>query len=141
MAAGIRYWVGAIETVLALWIGWILVFVVPFRWTSRRFGGAVTPTVPDSVPSDRIARARDVVDRLQRVARHLPWPTTCLVRAVAGRLLLRRRGIPSTIRLGVNKTGAGLAAHAWLIVGDAIVLGGEISPDYRAIADMGGNAP
>jgi len=136
MRARIRYWLGAAETVPALGIAWILVFAVPFRWTARWFGGAVAAS-PSSAPAVRLNNARYVARRLVRVAAHLPWRTTCLVRAIAGALMLRRRGIPATIRFGVNRTDGKLSAHAWLLVGDTIVLGGDVAPDFQPLADLG----
>jgi hypothetical protein len=136
MTARIRYWLGAVETVLALGIAWALVFVVPFRWTARWFGGAVAPSSRAMLPAKRIANARYVAKRLQRVAAHMPWRTTCLVRALAGSLLLRRRGTPATIRFGVNRADGGFSAHAWLVVGDTIVLGADNAPGFRPLADF-----
>jgi hypothetical protein len=137
MIAWLRYWLGAAETAPALWIAWVLVFVVPFRWTARWFGGA-TPPSPQTIPSPkRLAHACYVAKRLQRVAAHVPWRTTCLVRAIAGSLLLRRRGIASTIRFGVNRADGGLTAHAWLLVGDTIILGGDVASGFRPLADLG----
>ncbi len=52
--------------------------------------------------------------------------------------MLKRRGIAATIRFGVTKHEDGLAAHAWLIVGDQTVLGGEIAPGFQPLADLGG---
>jgi hypothetical protein len=74
------------------------------------------------------------------LALRVPWRTTCLVQAVAGYLLLKRRGIAATIRFGVTKNEDGLAAHAWLIVGDQTVLGGEVAPGFKPLADLGGSA-
>jgi hypothetical protein len=138
MIARIRYWLGAAETVAALWIAWVLVFVVPFRWTARWFGGAVTPSSQPLPSERRVGHARYVARRLQRVAAYMPWRTTCLVRAIAGAIMLRRRGIPIIIRFGVNRADGGLSAHAWLLVGDTIILGGEIAPDFSPLADLGG---
>jgi len=57
-------------------------------------------------------------------ARFVPH-ASCLTQAVAGRFLLARRGQPSTIRIGVDSNSPkSLKAHAWLISGKAIVLGG-----------------
>jgi hypothetical protein len=137
MRLRIRYWLGAMETALALCIGWILVFVLPFRWTARWFGGTAPPSSRPLSTDGPIRRARYITRRLQRVAAHLPWHTTCLVRAVAGAMLLRRRGVASTIRFGVKRDDGKLAAHAWLLIGNTIVLGGEIATDFQPLADMG----
>jgi hypothetical protein len=70
-------------------------------------------------PARRIARAVD------RVADALPWRPVCLPRAVATRTLLRRRGIPCELHLGIAGT-APLAAHAWVTAGGRVVQGGPV---------------
>jgi Transglutaminase-like superfamily len=47
-------------------------------------------------------------------ARHTPFPTTCLTRSLLLDWLLRRRGIPSRLRIGVRSTGGSFGAHAWV---------------------------
>lgn len=125
----------AAETTLALVAAQILVFVVPFRLTARLFRPAtpVTSSRPSAGRSGGIVIGR----RVKRVAGHLPWTSTCLVHALAGALLLSRRGVASHIRFGVHKDGEELAAHAWLMVGDATVLGaGPEADGYVPLADM-----
>ena len=48
------------------------------------------------------------------------WRNTCLFRAVAECLVLRRYGIPCRVELGVTRPGNGSAigAHAWVVRGD-----------------------
>ena len=82
------------------------------------------PPGPFEAPLDlgavRIA-ARDV----GRAARLVPF-ASCLTQAVAGQVLLARRGIASDIQLGVRRGRKGrLKAHAWLICEGRIVLGGD----------------
>lgn len=46
---------------------------------------------------------------------------TCLVQSLTLQRMLSRRGIPSEIRIGAMKTGAGFHAHAWVeLDGNAI---------------------
>lgn len=129
-----------LETWLALTLAWGLVFLLPLRLTLRLLGGferpdLASPSLP--VASPVLVRARAVCARLERIAPRLPWHSTCLVRAVAGILLLRRRGInEATIRLGVRKNGAALEAHAWLLLGGAILLGGSEAEEYTPLADL-----
>lgn len=61
---------------------------------------------------------------------------TCLMQAMAGQAILRRRGIESAVVLGlkVGQTGGDPTAHAWLRVGQWIVLGGEVRPGHVAVA-------
>ncbi len=128
-----------LETVLALHLAWALVFLLPLRW----LGGVRSPGGnPDPVPPPVQARARGVCVRLERIASRLPWHSTCLVRAVAGMLLLRRRSIGgAVIRFGVRKSGAALEAHAWLLLGDSILLGRGEAESYSPLADLSRHLP
>jgi hypothetical protein len=59
-------------------------------------------------------------------ARRLPWHCTCLCRALAAAMMLRRIGVAGTIHLGVGKDEEGaLSFHAWLRCDDVIVTGDE----------------
>lgn len=89
-------------------------------------------------PSGQMSRAVWVGIRVRRIADRLPWHSTCLVRAIAGQLLLKRRGLRGgVIRLGVKKENNTLAAHAWLIYGPQTLLGGEEAISYVPLSDLG----
>ena len=69
------------------------------------------------------------------VARHLPWDCTCLAQALAGKAMLRVRGVPSTLYLGLAKTGeVQLQAHAWLRCGERILTGWQEKGRFTVIA-------
>jgi hypothetical protein len=92
------------------------------RWVGRALradsgGGTEPPPVVDTV-----ARA------VRRASLRVPG-ASCLVQALAARVMLERRHIPARIDVGVQKQADGLRAHAWLVVDRRIVLGGE---DARA---------
>lgn len=126
-----------VETRLCLVIAQVLVFWCPLRWARRLFG-APASREPAPVGPEVLARARGVAWRVLVAADRLPWTSSCLVRAVAGCLLLERRGIRGgVIRFGVNKTDGRLMAHAWLLLGGHILLGGEVAADYIPVADFG----
>jgi hypothetical protein len=85
----------------------------------RRAGAALEP-VPaagaaetDGCPCDRATGER--LHRLVAAAArlHVMRPR-CLARALVLRDMLARRGIPTTVRVGVVRDGEGVAAHAWL---------------------------
>lgn len=53
---------------------------------------------------------------------------SCLTQALAGQYLLARQGSASKISIGIEKgTGSELKAHAWLMSGNHIVLGGSLN--------------
>jgi hypothetical protein len=63
----------------------------------------------------------DVADRARAVARVVGIAagrgavrTTCLRRSLMTSWLLRREGIPSTLRIGVRREGDEMLAHAWV---------------------------
>ncbi|WP_296744351.1 lasso peptide biosynthesis B2 protein [Mesorhizobium sp.] len=69
-------------------------------------------------------------------ARFVPG-ASCLTQALAGQYLLARRGSASNIRIGVERdTGKQLKAHAWLVSGNHIVLGGSMS-GFAPLVDHG----
>jgi hypothetical protein len=79
-------------------------------------------------------RVRLVAASLRRGAARLPWHSGCLVRALAGGAMLRRRRIASTLVVGVARDAAGLRAHAWLVADGGTVCGGREAVDFRPIA-------
>jgi len=127
-----------IETVLALALAWILVFVVPLRRTQallRRLSAPATVTSAADQGDSACAVARRVV----WIADRLPWHSTCLVRAIAGFLLLARRRVGGvSIRIGVRRAEGRIDAHAWLLRGAEILLGGGETDTYAPLADLGG---
>ena len=67
---------------------------------------------------------------VRRAGRYTPWESTCLVQSIAGKMMLKRLNIPSTLYLGVAKNGKEkskkkkeLKAHAWLRSGNIILTG------------------
>jgi len=68
-----------------------------------------------------------IVRAVERAARLLPGTSTCLARALVAQRLLRCAGVPAELRLGVARDGsaAGLAAHAWVVHGDRVLIGDQ----------------
>lgn len=85
---------------------------------ARRLARVVT------VQTDRIARVRWAISR---VANIVPWRSDCLVQALAGQDWLIGEGIAAEITIGAKRENSeAINAHAWLSVGETVVLGGEI---------------
>jgi hypothetical protein len=70
------------------------------------------------MPADPAGAAADTAQRLARLvsiaANHGPYRATCLRQSLALWWLLRRRGIPAELRIGVRKEQGELQAHAWV---------------------------
>ncbi len=50
--------------------------------------------------------------------------SSCLTEALTTQIMLGRRGLRSTLRIGVRRDGEALEAHAWLERGGAVLVGG-----------------
>jgi hypothetical protein len=108
--------------------------LAPFRYLALTLGSCQREVPESSSPREANLSLR-VSRGIQAAANRLPWHTSCLIRAVAAKWMLRRRGVPSTLYLGARSSGSGLAAHAWLRTGPSIVTGGaEESTLYPPVA-------
>jgi hypothetical protein len=108
--------------------------LAPFRYLALTLGQSQREQ-PDSASPQIANLSLRVARGIEYTASRLPWHTTCLVRAVAAKWMLRRRRVPSTLYLGVRRSGPGLSAHAWLRAGSSIITGGvEESAAYPPVA-------
>ncbi|MGD8329116.1 MAG: lasso peptide biosynthesis B2 protein [Gemmatimonadales bacterium] len=119
----------------ALRLSWykLALFVLPFRWIAPRLGRPVQePSRRGS--ADQLADARRIGWAVSLMARKLPWHSRCLVRAVTAKVMLQRRGLRSTLYLGVRREDdRKVSSHAWLRYGDLPLVGG-LSADYTVLA-------
>ena len=95
--------------------------LVPFRTLRRllaRLARADKNLTPQQSDIDRVIWALKAAGRTFRPA------GTCLTEALAGYVLLGRRGYSTDLRIGVTRDARGtFLAHAWLERGDLIVIG------------------
>src|SRR5262249_26979682 len=83
--------------------------------------------------------ARRIVWGVDVASRVVPG-ATCLVKAYAAQWILARAGYRSQLRIGVGNDDRGaFIAHAWLICGDRVLLGGSSHElrRYVPLADFG----
>ena len=82
-------------------------------------------------------RAETIGWAVRAVAARLPWESTCLMQALAAAALLRRRRIPLTLTLGVAKDGSEMEAHAWVVCGEQVLVGGGGHERFTPLASYG----
>lgn len=113
---------------MALWL--------PFRWIRPALGRPVgRDQVPAEAAPERHPRPVGQVAWVLKVAaRNVPWDCTCLVRALAGRLMLRRRGYATVLYLGVAPADETSRFHAWLKQDRYVVTGGGGLERYTVIS-------
>lgn len=116
---------------------WLLPFQTHLRLVARaeRAGGGWQDREPPAV--ERIVWAVRVASR------RVPGGGHCLTQALAGQVLLVRRGHPAHLRIGVAKGERGqLEAHAWVESQGQIVIGGQDSPSrFRPLPYLEGERP
>ncbi len=121
-------------------LGWwkVLVSLVPFRKLAPRLGRLQAETSPSISPEERKV-AVQISWAVQAAARHVPLGFVCLPQAIAAQHMLRRRGIASTLYLGVapdRANAAAIQAHAWLRAGDKIVTGEHEAAHHEKLASF-----
>ena len=80
-----------------------------------------------------------VVWAIKTASRYIPR-ATCLTQAVAAHALLTRAGYESCIEIGVAKRAGGrFEAHAWVICGDIVVIGGPDVARYVRLTALSGS--
>ena len=126
-------------------LGWAraLVLAVPLRWLVPRplpVANAVAGEDTD-VGDERREEVRRLGRMLRKASRHTPWESNCLAQALAGRWMLERRELPTTLYLGVAKDPRDLTAHAWLRCRGQTVVGGPESGVFTPIAAFAPNEP
>lgn len=127
------------EAAAALTVTRTALLVVPFRQLVSRTLRRSAPPLPGlgstaATGRDEPGTAKRVGWALQVAGAHLPFASSCLVRALAGKRMLDRRRVACSVVLGVRDPGTGFAAHAWLRAGELIVAGEAEAADYAEMA-------
>lgn len=101
---------------------------VPDSWR-----GQAVESLPRRAQSEvemRIARA------IRRGAQRLPWHSSCLAEATAGQVMLRRRGKPGVVVIGLRPNSTHPQgrwdAHAWLLGAQGALTGGPAAAGFTA---------
>lgn len=96
---------------------------LPFKYLKKQMGIPRTDSSFE-VPDCYYQEANKVKRIVLLACEHTPWESKCLVRAMLVQYFLKRKHIPTTIYLGVNKDELNhMKAHAWIRCGNMIVTG------------------
>ncbi len=122
---------------MSLAVAQLALYVVPFRVIAGYFGKTLpgNPPAPFSKGGNVDPIVLGIGTAIGSMARRLPWKPKCLAQAIAGKIMLKRRYIPSALYLGVRKEAdRSLAAHAWLRSGDIILTGNYQLDTYTVLS-------
>lgn len=111
-----------------------LIRAVPFRRIAPHLGSAMVESPVDVSEAERQLALR-IAWAVQAVTRNMPLGFVCLPQAIAAKWMLRRRHLPSTLYLGLQrKDDSKPTAHAWLRVGNTILTGRAECLNHTAVA-------
>ena len=125
----------ALEVGIALAVARLVILLVPMPTLAaqlKRWGGTVSTR-----PNLAAAQLQQLSGYLHTVGRYTPWRSLCLEQALAARWLLWRRGLPTTLHLGVAKQGDQLTAHAWLECDGVLVTGARGMARFTPLVHFG----
>ncbi|MFZ2961149.1 MAG: lasso peptide biosynthesis B2 protein [Candidatus Ozemobacteraceae bacterium] len=112
----------------AFWlpISRLLIEFIPMRRYMSLFLGKHMLESDKSPKTQIVPFLRKVAWATNAMSRRMPWKNKCFALAISAKMILRFRGIESTLYLGLKKGGSDdLDAHAWLRCGDFSVTGGD----------------
>jgi hypothetical protein len=125
---------GRHDAVAALWLA---------MWYSLRLRVLGLPAMraasPDPVPQAPAALALEDIRSLARlvdaVVHRALGTDQCLARSLVLQSMLRRKGVDSRLRIGVQRAGTSLRAHAWVECGGIPVNDTPLVTDQYAALD------
>jgi hypothetical protein len=99
-------------------IGLLLKFI-PFRYIPKLFASSSSLTPDASCLTPDASHLTDIKNATWSVSRFSPWKNKCLIKSLAVRCMLCRKGMPSQLSLGVAPgQNSKIEAHAWIKSGD-----------------------
>ena len=117
---------------------WGLLVVIRITLTTRSYRPVLAWIKQTGVRDDPGVPLPILAWAVERMASLVPG-ASCLTQALALRYLAAREGEKCTIRIGVRqKPGDVFEAHAWVLAGDAVMIGGqrERIEDFTPIVDL-----
>lgn len=122
-----------IEAAVLLAAASLTVKVSPFRLVAR----IAAMDVRGLPPADSTDTIAVVAWAIGAVARRAGFRAVCIEQGLAAQVMLRRRGLASTLHYGVAKDkNAGLAAHVWVRYRAHAVVGCVEAPRFRLLASF-----
>lgn len=106
---------------LALWSR-IFIGFFPFKKFAVHLGNAREIKLDSTAHNNLLIK--DICNAMKRSSRYLPFKRKCLIDAVIVKKMLEKRGIKTTLYLGVSKKEQNeMIAHAWLVLGNEVIVG------------------
>ena len=109
------------------------------RWNGRSLSRLLeSPSIPSQAARGLTPQQFDrIAWSINAIGVRLPRDPTCLMRALAARSMLARRGVQGCIRIGISEDASEFRAHAWVEVGQQPVLGWIRNERFTVLAQIG----
>lgn len=118
----------------------VMILRCEFKNVSKNFGvKGQLGSMEGELSNYKIAKKVSVV--ANKVCDITPWESKCLVRAMVAQKMLKKRGVETTMYLGVSteinkgSNSKDMIAHAWLRYGSFFVTGGN-GNDFVKVANF-----
>lgn len=126
------------EALALLTFSSVVIALVPFRHVGRL---ASWPT-RHRAPGDAARLIAEVAWAVEACARRLPWSAVCYQQGLSAQLMLRRRGVASTLYFGAAPDKeSGLKAHVWVRAGQSDVVGCELADRFAVLSAFPAEGP
>jgi hypothetical protein len=122
----------ALEAFVWLAVFSLAIHIFPFRTIVRRCGFHAGDADTSSIESAG-ALAEKIGWAVEAAGRKLPRQYSCLAQALSGAIMLKHRGIPATLCLGVDQSKSPIRAHAWLLCGGQTLTGAAGRNQFRTV--------
>ncbi|MEJ9114166.1 lasso peptide biosynthesis B2 protein [Bacillus paramobilis] len=117
------------------YLGWArFLKSMPFSKIAPTLGTHMDETSLNCNESNKLI-LRSISEAIHIMSQHTFWESECLVSAIAGMKMLKRRQIESTLYLGTAKDKNGkMLAHAWLRSGPFYITGAEEMKRFTVVS-------
>ena len=124
-----------LEAWLLLHASRVLILFFPFKKIAASLGVLNQESINEIID---LLIANNIKKAIQRASRVTLHSSKCYDQALAGKIMLKRRKLPSTIYFGLSKNDqSNLIAHAWLRFGDQILTGERGHENFTIVAYYG----
>jgi hypothetical protein len=126
----------AFRVYLLLILSRAVIELLPLRRITKHLGSPMVETPSDQLGPDTSRYVRRVAWCIRKLSPHTPTESNCYPQALTARLLLHRKGIPSTVYYGAafEAGRSGLETHVWVRCGPLIVTGGGVGRRFKPLS-------
>lgn len=111
----------------------IVIEFLPMRFLKPFIGKPVTMINDDFIETNH-EKIKLIQMGILRTLKIIPWNVKCYAQTTAAKMLLNKYSINSYLCIGLNKVNSDLKAHAWLQIGNSVIIGDKSMRSFKRIA-------